>query len=209
MPEPYVSPLDALRAKWDRLAAEDPLRHAHPASEGDEARFAASGEDWVATRVLGAGPDLLTVAPADATVLDVGCGPGRLTRPLAAAFGSVHGVDVSPRMIEVATTRLDGSGATLHEGDGITLRCVRRLQFDLIVSHATLSELEDARMVAYLLRQIATRLTAEGRCLLHLDGGLLDAAPDALLEHTGLDAVQHTRDEDGAWLWVRPAPRSS
>jgi len=52
-------------------------------------------------------------------VLDVGCGTGSLTALLAQAGHRVTGVDVSPKMIERARTKLDDAGlpATFVVGD--------------------------------------------------------------------------------------------
>ena len=52
----------------------------------------------------------------DERVLDVGCGDGYLTRVIASRLpgGSVVGVDASPRMIEVARSRPDPSGADVR-----------------------------------------------------------------------------------------------
>jgi SAM-dependent methyltransferase len=43
--------------------------------------------------------------PSDASILDVGCGPGEADGLLAQRFGSVTGVDVSEPLLEVASTR--------------------------------------------------------------------------------------------------------
>jgi ubiquinone/menaquinone biosynthesis C-methylase UbiE len=47
--------------------------------------------------------------PAGGTALDFGCGVGRLSRGLAERFDSVIGVDISPRMIELAKEHNPGS----------------------------------------------------------------------------------------------------
>jgi len=47
-------------------------------------------------------------------ILDVGCGSGNLTltaKRYAGAFGSVHGIDASPEMIEVARKKAERSKA--------------------------------------------------------------------------------------------------
>jgi SAM-dependent methyltransferase len=63
------------------------------------------------------------LADADATAIDVGCGPGVLLCDLAQRFGRVIGIDRDPAMIEVAeelVERLRAQGARLGE---IELRC--------------------------------------------------------------------------------------
>lgn len=47
---------------------------------------------------------------ASAAVLDLGCGPGTLTLPLAAHCGRVIGVDPGPEMLEVARERVAEAG---------------------------------------------------------------------------------------------------
>ncbi|MFL6043642.1 MAG: class I SAM-dependent methyltransferase [Propionibacteriaceae bacterium] len=56
--------------------------------------------------------DDLQLGPGD-RVLDVGCGPGRLAMIFAERVlpgGSVHGIDPSPEMIKLATTRAQKDG---------------------------------------------------------------------------------------------------
>src|SRR4051794_22467573 len=52
-------------------------------------------------------------------VLEIGCGPGRLMRPLSRHFAEIHGVDVSDEMIALARERLrDTPNAHPHVNDG-------------------------------------------------------------------------------------------
>src|SRR5690349_5382992 len=54
-------------------------------------------------------------SPRVCRALEIGCGVGRMTRSAAEAFGEVHGVDVSPAMIEQARRRLaDCANVKLH-----------------------------------------------------------------------------------------------
>jgi SAM-dependent methyltransferase len=54
-------------------------------------------------------------------VLDVGCGPGRHAHELAARGIAVHGVDISHRFIEIATSTAP-AGATFERADARSLR---------------------------------------------------------------------------------------
>ena len=69
----------------------------------------------IARRVASAGPR---------SVLDVGCGPGRLMRALVHALPgtTLHGLDLSPFMLEAARERLARApGVTLLHGDCLRL----------------------------------------------------------------------------------------
>ena len=86
----------------------------------------ARGEARGRQRVL----DLLRVKPG-MRVLDMACGPGTLTRPLAAAVapgGEVVGIDLAPGMIELA--RAAGTGNTRFEVMDIEKLEFRDASFD-------------------------------------------------------------------------------
>src|SRR6266436_771024 len=54
--------------------------------------------------------------------LEIGCGPGRLMRPMSRHFAEIHGVDVSDEMIALAREKLrDIPNAHPHATDGSSL----------------------------------------------------------------------------------------
>lgn len=70
--------------------------------------------------------------PKGASILDVGCGTGRHARSLAERGYQVLGVDISPKMIETATTLSAASGAEFAVADARALDLGRT--FDAAVS---------------------------------------------------------------------------
>ncbi|MFC5060705.1 class I SAM-dependent methyltransferase [Actinomycetospora atypica] len=71
--------------------------------------------------------------PAD-RVLDVGCGPGALTLAIARRAGSVTGIDLSHRVLELARTRAGGADVTFRVADAET-DDLGEDAYDLVVSH--------------------------------------------------------------------------
>ena len=61
--------------------------------------------------------------PRARRALEIGCGPGRLMRPMSRHFGEIHGVDVSDEMIRLAREKLRGMPhAHAHRTTGATSR---------------------------------------------------------------------------------------
>jgi ubiquinone/menaquinone biosynthesis C-methylase UbiE len=88
--------------------------------------------------------------PANARVLDVGCGTGRpVAKVLAAAGHCVTGYDVSPTMIEIARTQIPG--ATFDVADLRTLDQPAR-SWDAVVVCYSLLQLTRAEIDAALAK---------------------------------------------------------
>ncbi len=103
---------------------------------------------------------LLSLVPAGAvSVLDVGCGLGRLTVKLAIANREVTGVDLSPKMI--ARVRKQGR-ATFLCGDFLD-RDFTAQQFDCVISAATLHDMPEDVVVP----RMAELLRPGGRLVIH------------------------------------------
>src|SRR3954465_491796 len=98
--------LEEWQSNWDQLGKDDPLWIVltDPSKKGgrwDPKDFFATGEQEIDEHVIGyLSPRGISVARGAA--LDFGCGVGRLSQGLARHFEEVHGVDISPSMVEHA-----------------------------------------------------------------------------------------------------------
>jgi SAM-dependent methyltransferase len=131
---------------WDARAREDAMFFVddrEPYRQADVARFWDQGERDL-DHVLG------TVGArieADDTVVDVGCGIGRLTRVIAARAARVYALDVSAEMLSQARKRnghLDN--VDWIQGDGTTLQPIPDAGADAVVSHVVFQHIPDPRI---------------------------------------------------------------
>lgn len=147
---------------WDARAREDPfwfvdsrLRYGAP----DEEAFWAEGE-----RSLECLLDGLGVHPrADQIVVDIGCGLGRLTRPLAERTAHVYAIDVSGEMLSEAR-RLNPQLQNVEwiHGDGATLRPIPDGAADLCISHVVFRHIPDPQITLGYVREMGRVLRAGG-----------------------------------------------
>ena len=87
----------------------------------------------------------------DQTVLDAGCGEGYLSRILAARGARVTGVDLSPRLIELAGQKLAVSEIVYRVGDLCAPHPELTGQFDAVASYFVLNDVEVHRGFASTL----------------------------------------------------------
>jgi len=147
------------------------------------------------------------------SLLDVGCGDGRLAKRLHDQGLSVTGVDISPAAV-AAASRLAGAqaGATLcfAEADfaGDQLPRLEGGPFDVVVCQLVLSIIGDVRNRNNLLRHIRAHLRPDGWLYLSASG-VSDAinpsyarlyAEDAL--RTGESHSYFSRNEQGEVLYT-------
>jgi len=126
----------------------------------DLERFWAGGEEVIAR--LFETLEIDGVGPAD-TVVDIGCGVGRLTRVLAARAGHVHAVDVSPEMVARARALLgEPENVTWHVGDGTSLRPLADESVDAVVSHVVFQHIPDPAITLGYVREIGRVLRPGG-----------------------------------------------
>ena len=85
--------------------------------------------------------------------LEIGCGPGRLMRPMSRHFSEIHGVDVSDEMIALARERLhDTPNAHPHVSDGASLAEFPDEWFDFVYSYAVFQHVPNRDVIAAYMR---------------------------------------------------------
>ena len=161
MDDPNV--LERMRADWNQRAGEDANYYvAFGRREQEEDEFFATAEPIV----NGFKMELKRLAGRDAA-LEIGCGPGRLMRPLSQYFQEIHGVDVSDAMIQLARQRLRNTpNAFPRHSSGSDLQPFPDEKFDLVYSYAVFQHIPSGEVVFNYLREARRVLKTGGilRC---------------------------------------------
>jgi SAM-dependent methyltransferase len=139
--------LEEWQSNWDQLGKDDPLWVVltDPSKKGgrwDPKDFFATGEQEIDEHVIGY-LNSQGFAVARGAALDFGCGVGRLSQGLARHFEEVHGVDISPSMIEHARRfNRYGNKVQYHVNSTQHLADFKDNSIDLIYSNITLQHIE-------------------------------------------------------------------
>jgi SAM-dependent methyltransferase len=123
---------------WDAAAADDPMWHIATGAAADPVSFFASGRSETDAFLAHCGirPD------SGQTVLEIGCGIGRMTARLADLYGEVIGLDLSETMLERARTVLrDAPNVRLVHGSGRDLAGIADASVDVVFSYIVLQHI--------------------------------------------------------------------
>ena len=123
-----------------------------------------TGEEDVA-RALGV--TRMRVGP-NRTLLEIGCGVGRMSAALATRFGRVIGVDVASTLIDEAQRRNELSHVTFEVCDGVHLRPVGASGCDTAFSYEVLYYLNRQALTAYFIDTFVL-LRSGGEFVFHLN----------------------------------------
>jgi len=177
--------LRRMRADWNARAGEDAnasVAFGRRGQQDDE--FFATAADVV--KVLER--ELKRLVARD-RALEIGCGPGRLMRPMSRHFARIDGVDVSDQMILLARERLRAiPNAYPHHGSGSDLALFPSDTFDFVYSFAVFQHIPSRDVVFHYLREARRVLKP---------GGILRCQINGLPQH------DHSYD---TWSGVRIAP---
>jgi len=159
---------------------------------------------------------------ADAAVLELGCGTGRVLLPLAAACGSIAGLERSPAMLARCLQKLQAAGIPLTKaravlGDITHFALGRR--FDLIIApYRVFQLLETEAQVEGLFRCVRAHLAPGGTGILnvfHPQGGFervrqeWERVPEVCVWEATVDGVRLRCDERGRSLQLGEGWHSS
>ncbi len=159
--------LERMREDWNRRARQDANYYVAFGRRGqdDDEFFATAAEvvqglEWELRRLPGA-----------SRALEIGCGPGRLMKPLARRFQEIHGVDVSDEMIRLAREKLRGlPHAHAHHASGADLAGFQDEYFDFVYSYAVFQHIPSREIVFQYLREARRVLKLGGLVRCQING---------------------------------------
>ncbi|HWF11467.1 MAG TPA: class I SAM-dependent methyltransferase [Bryobacteraceae bacterium] len=156
-----------MRADWNARSQKDAHYYVAFGGHGQSERDFMDSASEVLPVILEELPRL----PRGGTgrrALEIGCGPGRLMRPMSKYFDEIHGVDVSDEMIALARERLKETSAHVHATSGVDLGIFENNYFDFIYSCIVLQHIPDRDIVLNYLRESQRVLKPGGvlRCQL-------------------------------------------
>jgi ubiquinone/menaquinone biosynthesis C-methylase UbiE len=144
--------LDAYRDFWERSAKVDAIRAI--SDQDDEESFEVSGR-------TDAG-DLAALLAPGSTVLEIGCGTGRVMQHLAPACRQLHGIDISEAMVTQGRERLAHlPNVSFEVGNGYDLGPFEDESFDLVYSLYAFQHMPKTTAYNYLVES-ARVLRPEG-----------------------------------------------
>ena len=173
MHEHQVDPsvTERMQRDWNERAREDANFYvAFGRRDQDAEEFFATATEVVAglkweMRRLPAG------RPRARRALEIGCGPGRLMRPMSQHFGEIHGVDVSDEMIRRAEANLAHiPHAHPHHTSGADLDPFADESFDLVYSYAVFQHIPSRDVVMQYLREAVRVLKPGGIIRAQING---------------------------------------
>jgi SAM-dependent methyltransferase len=166
-----VKAAESMRRDWDKRARKDAFYYiASWRKDWDEASFLRSGEDDYEKFVKPA-LERQGFSPRGKTMLELGCGAGRMTRVFAREFSGVQGFDVSSEMLDRARALHRGiENITWVQGNGTDLSPVPTASVDFVFSYLVLQHLPAEVLVHSYIREILRVLTDGGVCLFQFNG---------------------------------------
>ncbi|HEV8268230.1 MAG TPA: methyltransferase domain-containing protein, partial [Thermoanaerobaculia bacterium] len=215
---------EKMRREWDARAVEDAKFYIATGYAGSDEEFRESGEADLDGAVLDG-----VVLSKEASALEIGCGVGRLLVPLASRIRQVHGVDISPAMIERSKAYTAGFANVSTRVTEGALTGVANASCDLVFSYIVFQHIPSVEPILAYAREAARVLAPGGVFRFQVDGRawrwegrpattydgvkFTPEAARALLSTTGFEIV----DEWGAdthyhWITARrpfetPSPR--
>ena len=177
-----------MRAEWNDRAQEDAHYYvAFGRRDQDDEEFFATA-DGLVRELRG---ELKRLPGPCERALEIGCGPGRLLRPISQSTGEIHGVDVSDAMIAKARAKLSGiPNISLHAISGSDLQLFPDKHFDFVYSYAVFQHIPSAEVVWSYLRETVRVLKPGGVARLQING-----LPKSSQAYTTWSGVRISADE--------------
>jgi SAM-dependent methyltransferase len=164
--EELMGAVESMRREWDARARKDAFFYiASWRKDWNVAEFLKSGEEdyeCLVAPVL----DRFGFSPEGKTMLELGCGAGRMTHIFASHFGRVIALDLSPEMLERARNILaEDANVSWTQANGNDLGDVASESVDFSFSYLVLQHLPAESLVQGYIGEMLRALKENGICL--------------------------------------------
>ena len=212
--------LEKMRRDWDERARENARFYVNTErTDWTDSDFFASGERTVAEEIL---TDMTNICqgrePASMRVIEIGCGAGRITRPLSKLFGEVHAVDVSGEMVAQARQACaDRPNVYIYQNNGMDLSVLPDLGYDFAFSTIVFQHIPSREVIVNYVREVSRLLKPGSLFKFQVQGDAsIQTDPDdtwlgvpfsdeqacAMAEECGFEPrYRHGAGEQYFWLW--------
>ena len=209
-----------MRDQWDERAKENARHYVATAQTNwNDEEYFESGRENVRREIL---TDMINICqgrdPKSMTVLEIGCGSGRITRALAETFGQVFAVDISGEMIRQAREALrDVPNARVFQNNGADLTVLGDIQVDFAFSYIVFQHIPSRDVIRSYVREVHRLLRPGGLFKFQVQGdSTMETSPEDTwlgVPFSDADAVKmaescgfEPRHRHGAgtqyfWLW--------
>jgi trans-aconitate methyltransferase len=185
---------DETEKRWEQLAREDAEFYIWTDPVPGDDFFASGVRD--AERIMAfAGPHLVARDGA----LEMGCGIGRITIPMAAKFGRITAVDIAPTMLARLHANCEARGITNVRGM-LAREAWQAEPADFAYSRIVFQHIPSWEIIEDYFRRISQALRPGGALYVQFDTRwatpayrLRNALPDALLPRTWRRGVRRIR----------------
>ena len=162
---------ESMRQDWDARARKDAFFYiASWRKDWGVDDFLKSGEEDYQRLVV---PFLSRYgfSPEGKTMLELGCGAGRMTHSFATRYRQVIALDVSEEMLQRGQQMLRGvENIAWKHANGVDLSAVADESVDFAFSYLVLQHLPDERLVCAYVREMFRILRPSGICLFQFHG---------------------------------------
>jgi SAM-dependent methyltransferase len=193
-------PGEVSRRFWDKAARDNAAWHVATGHTEESEQFFRQGADETDLFLDLCG---VTIRPTD-TVLEIGCGVGRMTRRLSELAEQVIAVDVSQEMINRCAGNISDRAnvaCLLVPGDG-TLPEVADDAVQVVFSYITLQHVPSKQAQMLYLEESGRVLAAGGQLAIQIRGDSLSARLRDWLGHLG-HVIQRRATLSRAWRGAR------
>lgn len=168
-PESTKGWLQAIRRDWDARAKENPRAYINwpEFADDDDAFFASGRQDY--EKYVPPFLEKMEFDPRGKVALEIGCGIGRIAKWMSADFGKYIGVDVSPEMVQKASS-YGFANAEFRAVSGVDLACIASESVDFVLSFAVFQHVPDKNAIFNYIAETARVLRHGGIFRLHMKG---------------------------------------